>query len=195
MPLTITENHSCIICHHAGNSTEVHPSQDESVNENGDDVPTVDQANCDGEELPSQDERAGGTGDDAGEDVPMEDQNDHDEESIHQQDRAHTKKIIGKLRATTFKNTSSARPQVSVLYFILSNYLCSLATSGDGAATNVDSQTSLQDRNSTYIELITYHTVPLTCFLQGKTTMCKSDPKSKAPTSSTTTGKSIHICR
>ena len=181
--------------HSTAESALQRPSQDESVDENRDNVPTDDQANRDGEELPGQDEHVGGTGDDAGEDIPMEDQNDRDEESIHQQDQAHTKKIIGKLHATTFKNTSSVRPQVSVLYFILSNYLCSLATSGDSVATNIDSQTSLQDRNSTYVELIAYHTVPLTCFLQGETTMHKSDPKSKVPTSSTTMGKSIHICR
>ena len=80
--MTITESHSCIIHYHAGNSIEVRPSQDECVDENGDDVLMGDQ---DGEELPGQDKRADRSSNDAGEDVSMEDQNNHDGESIHQQ--------------------------------------------------------------------------------------------------------------
>ena len=108
--------------YHAGNSIEVCPSQDECVNENRDDVPMDDQDNHDGEELPRQDECAGGNGNDAREDVPMEDQSDHNgEESTHQQVQAHAKQPTGKLHATAFENTSSAQPQVSVLYLILGN--------------------------------------------------------------------------
>ena len=113
--MTITESHSCIIHYHAGNSIEVRPSQDEHVDENGDDVPMGDQ---DREELPGHDERVDRSGNDVGEDVSMEDQNDHDGESIHQQVRAHAKQPTGKLRATAFKNTSSVQPQVSLLYLI-----------------------------------------------------------------------------
>ena len=91
------------------------PSQDERVDENGDDIPMGDQ---DGEELPGQDEHADRSGNDAGEDVSMEDQNNRDGESIHQQVRAHAKQPTGKLRATAFKNTLSVQPQVSLLYLI-----------------------------------------------------------------------------
>ena len=116
--MTITESHSCIIHYHAGNSIEVHPSQDKRVDENGDDVPMGDQDNCDGEELPRQAEHVDGNGNDAGEDISMEDQNDRDGESTHQQVRAHAKQPTGKLRATAFKNSLSMQPQVSLLYLI-----------------------------------------------------------------------------
>ena len=91
------------------------PSQDERVDENGDDVLMGDQ---DGEELPGQGECADRSSNDAGEDISMEDQNDRDGESIHQQVQVHAKQPTGKLRATAFKNTSSVQPQVSLLYFI-----------------------------------------------------------------------------
>ena len=81
----ITESHSCIIHYHTGNSIEVRPSQDERVNENGDDVLMGDQDNRDGEELPGQAECADGNGNDAGEDISMEDQNNRNGESTHQQ--------------------------------------------------------------------------------------------------------------
>ncbi|KIM61329.1 hypothetical protein SCLCIDRAFT_9464 [Scleroderma citrinum Foug A] len=96
-----------------GNSIEVHPSQDERVDENRDDIPMGDQDNRDGEELPRQAERADGNGNNAGEDVSMEDQNDHNGESTHQQVQAHAKQPTGKLRATAFKNSSSVQPQVT----------------------------------------------------------------------------------
>ena len=94
------------------------PSQDERVDENGDDVLMGDQDNRDGEELPGQAEHADGNGNDAREDISMEDQNDRDGESTHQQVRAHAKQPTGKLHATAFKNSSSVQPQVSLLYLI-----------------------------------------------------------------------------
>ena len=61
-------------------------------------------------------------------------------------------------------------------------------------AANIDPQTysqvqySWHIRNSMYVGLIAHHTVPLTYFPQGETSMHRSDLKSKALTSSTLTG-------